>query len=909
VVQPDGKILLGGRFTTVAGQPRNRIARLNTNGSLEDIATFDPGLGADGAIGTIALQADGKFLVGNQFTSVDGQPRNRIARLHANGSIESIATFDIGTGASSFVFSAALQANGKVVLGGFLTTFNGQPRNLIVRLANDPATQSLTVPSANRVQWLRGGSSPETTSVAFALSTDGGSVWNPLGAGTRINGGWELTGLSLPPTGRVRARALLTGGLNNGSSGLAEEVAVLALPDTQTQAPILASPADNTVTSTPVVVSFNLPEAALPDSVKLTFSGVVTRQLTLAPSQESVGAHTFSFQPANPTAAPEVTAGVPIPDGVYTVELSYQDGLGNPVATDTSSNVVIDTAAPSIEGVFSPLVVVAGTLPDYTAQALTMDATAVLVTQSPLAGSATAVGTLTVTLTATDAAGNQAGTSFDVIVVASPAPEPVVQTGDEVPNEPPGTTFIEFGTPAIDQGRVGGTATIRFAGANPQRIIYGGVDGSVLARTGGLAPSGETFLSLGDPVFGDLAFGFAAKTRAPASTRVLNGLWSNRSAMPMIAQLAVQGGLAPGVKGGTFAKFTGFGLPRNRAGLLYMAKLKRGGGVSKANDFGLWRERPGGGTDLLLRTGGALEPVGGGSRRLRRILLMTAVPHAPDQRRSFAPDGFVAASTTFDDGNAAVVRVAPDGSLDVPVETTSPVPTLTGAKWAGFGAPATASRGRFAFLGKLTPGAGSVTKRDNEAIFASLNGNLEPILRRGATLPNLGGARLNKLGEPLLGESGLIGLLIALNGPGINARNRDAIVIRQSGEPKIVARLGDPAKDTGEDVVYARFLSIVVTDAPNARLVFTAILSGRGVTKSNRQGIWSVTPEGNVRLLLRLGARVPVGTEMPTVTLLDALQGKPANRGQGRSTDASGFVTARVKLSNGRSGVLRIPVP
>ena len=82
VVQPDGKILIGGDFTTRApnGGPavtRNRIARLNPDGTLD--TAFNPN--ANNTVSAIAVQADGKILAGGRFTSIDGQPRNRIARL------------------------------------------------------------------------------------------------------------------------------------------------------------------------------------------------------------------------------------------------------------------------------------------------------------------------------------------------------------------------------------------------------------------------------------------------------------------------------------------------------------------------------------------------------------------------------------------------------------------------------------------------------------------------------------------------------------------------------------------------------------------------------------------------------------------------------------------------------------
>jgi autotransporter-associated beta strand protein len=109
----------------------------------------------------------------------------------------------------------------------------GQSRNRIARLLNDPATQSLTIQGTSRIQWLRGGSSPEAQHVTFESSTDGGVNYTFLGNGTRITGGWELTGQSLPASGQIRARARTTGGYSNGSSGLVEAVAAFP-PETIT---------------------------------------------------------------------------------------------------------------------------------------------------------------------------------------------------------------------------------------------------------------------------------------------------------------------------------------------------------------------------------------------------------------------------------------------------------------------------------------------------------------------------------------------------------------------------------------------------------------------------------------------------------------------------------------------------
>jgi hypothetical protein len=79
-----GKPIVGGNFTTVNGTPRNRIARLNTDGTLD--TTFNPGSGMDNRVEAIALDSSSKLLVGGAFTKVNNITRNRIARLNTDGS-------------------------------------------------------------------------------------------------------------------------------------------------------------------------------------------------------------------------------------------------------------------------------------------------------------------------------------------------------------------------------------------------------------------------------------------------------------------------------------------------------------------------------------------------------------------------------------------------------------------------------------------------------------------------------------------------------------------------------------------------------------------------------------------------------------------------------------------------------
>jgi uncharacterized delta-60 repeat protein len=132
-VQLDGKIIVGGLFTDFNGTDINRIARLNTDGSLD--VNFDSGTGFNNNVHSTIIQANGKIVVGGEFTNYNGTGRNRIARLNSDGNID--VSFDPGLGFNHHVYSAAIQSDGKIIVGGNFTTFNGTTRNYIARLNTD----------------------------------------------------------------------------------------------------------------------------------------------------------------------------------------------------------------------------------------------------------------------------------------------------------------------------------------------------------------------------------------------------------------------------------------------------------------------------------------------------------------------------------------------------------------------------------------------------------------------------------------------------------------------------------------------------------------------------------------------------------------------------------------------------
>jgi uncharacterized delta-60 repeat protein len=132
-LQPDGKIIIVGNFTTYAGSGRIRIARLNADGSLD--TTFNPGQGADGEIAKAIVQPDGKIIIVGQFMNYANTERSRVARLNADGTLD--ASFNPGTGTDGNISDAILQSDGKLMIVGNFSYYNESRRLRIARLNSD----------------------------------------------------------------------------------------------------------------------------------------------------------------------------------------------------------------------------------------------------------------------------------------------------------------------------------------------------------------------------------------------------------------------------------------------------------------------------------------------------------------------------------------------------------------------------------------------------------------------------------------------------------------------------------------------------------------------------------------------------------------------------------------------------
>jgi uncharacterized delta-60 repeat protein len=230
-IQADGKILIGGSFTTVGSSTRNNLARINSDGSLD--ATFDPGItgGTTPTVSSISLQADGTIIIGGDFTTVAGETRINIARLSADGVLD--PTFN--TQMDARIYGVTVQPDGKYLITGAFEKmeYDFTAGYGLSRMKSwSAALQTLTASSdGSTVTWLRSGTAPEVSRVTFESSVDM-ITWSALGNGTRISGGWQLTGQTLPLNQNIylRARGITTGGNYNGSQSLVEAIRLVYLP-------------------------------------------------------------------------------------------------------------------------------------------------------------------------------------------------------------------------------------------------------------------------------------------------------------------------------------------------------------------------------------------------------------------------------------------------------------------------------------------------------------------------------------------------------------------------------------------------------------------------------------------------------------------------------------------------------
>ena len=200
-----------------AGQPQPPSGQpiLNADGSLD--TSFDPGTGVEELVvhpqvHAVALHADGRIVIGGFFKNVNGVPRDGIAQLDADGSVD--LTFNPGTGLQTYVaLAVAALTNGQVLVGGIFDKVNGVPRKSLARLNADGSVDaSFSVPNGGI-----GGSNALERVYALAVQPDGrviiGGDFTIVANGRGEAGAGDGVHMPLPPIdgGRVPHTPLARG--------------------------------------------------------------------------------------------------------------------------------------------------------------------------------------------------------------------------------------------------------------------------------------------------------------------------------------------------------------------------------------------------------------------------------------------------------------------------------------------------------------------------------------------------------------------------------------------------------------------------------------------------------------------------------------------------------------------------
>jgi len=818
--------------------------------------------------------------------------------------------------------------------------------NLSPSVADTPSAQvavSSAPSGADKVFTVTFRRDPRATDLTYQLQTSSDSVaWTtlvesvrgatPTGSGfvseTDIAGELPMkrvTAQSTVPSDAApefRLRVLRYAGAN-----LVQAAILANNPVTLTQQPpALLSPATGTAVKNPIQVSFVLPRAAMADSVKLNFDdGASVRTLQLAGALETAGSYDFSFHPTNPTAAPEIESGPAIPDGTYTVSIAYQDTLGNPPAADAHTNVKIDTVAPIItpDGALE-LVINAGLLPNYFSQVV-LSEPVVLQTQTPPRDSPVTVGTVTVTLTARDAAGNEGTRIFDVLVrplaavntklIASGEAAPDAGTMG-IPGGPPdGATLTSLGVPCIDNaGNVSYLAQWTGSAGRSSGLFHN--DNCLIGIGGDAAPvTGAKIKTLSDPVGseGNVAL-LATLSGVPKANTAVVLSNADGGRVPLVI---AQSGTPATADGAKFKSFKNVAVDGEYTA--FLARLVPGTGTNPrtnaTNDMGLWVKDGAGPLVLALREGQMI-----GNKTIKTIVSFATGAGSPGQGRGWLHESPAAgarllALVIFKEAKSQAIVEVDTATVATPlvlsqtgVANADGGPSVTDATFASYGLPAGSTQS-LAFLGSLSLNRTlGITSANARGVFALEGNRFAPVMRVGDD-QLFNNARVTALKDPVLSSDGGIAYLATLKGP--HRFTATSLWWKRPGQPREFVTMDRLDASDLPNGLFKSFTSLAI--AANRGPIFTATLfPGGGITKATANGAWAMDFKGELRLLVQAGVtQIDLsGTAgMKTVKSFTMLKALPGSVGVTRSFNDAQQVVWLATFTDKTQAIVTTEIP
>lgn len=947
VPQPDGKVIIAGSFINIGPLPRRNIARLNADGTLD--TGFDPY--TNGIVSCVAVQADGKVLVGGSFTELQPNgaltptPRNRIARLNADGSLD--LTFN--PNADGTVNCLAVQADGRVLLGGDFTTL--QPGNAaspvtrigIARLNSDGSLDTTFDPRAANVRSIAvqtdsrivigggfvtlspNGVTPAIVRQRVARLNSDGSVdlsFDPQANGVvacvavQPNGhillGGEFT--SLQPNGAVSSTS------RNRLARVQSDGTLDLVFDPNLNAPVssLAVQADGKIVIGGAFVSLQ-PNGA-PSTTTRNYVARLNADGTLDPGFDpnadagvsSVALQgdgrvllggTFAFLQPN-------GAATGIPTGFFA--RLYNEPAGQQITSPGNAQVVWTRRVSSPELTNVTFEYSRANGPNWTLLGpglrigTTPDWQIALPQDLPAGGFIRARGRVAGGL------GNGSAGLIEQISAFGAITRVVAGSGGStvIPGSEQRAVFVGFETPDLDIAK---GSVVTDDGKKLDAIFKS--SGDVLLRAkqtvmGGPIVNQRLLKQLqpptGDAVLGKLETG--GGITAANDDVLFTGLMSDNP-QPMVSEGQTIPN-APESQLGSFISVDGNGPVTFFRGTL---KGELAGGRKAVAVFAVGPAPVG--FRMLAYKGQVVD-----GKTVRTVATLVGQARTLTEGRWRAAPNALGVRLTFARGEQALylIPALADTPADwIPISKTGADadPAIPGALMRSFQLPAYAPDA-VVFDSLLQTGVGGITTRNSRAIFdaeGSLGGGAITLRLlaqlRGPSPPQSNFQRfLNTLAG--LGRASTIIGNATLNG--VNVSRGTIFDAGQDGQLRPIARLGERAPGGGR---FERFVSVAKPDGQGYGALVSALLriNGRdGVSSRNRAALYAVDSTGTLRCILRAGDMVESGDSDSTfkpVRSFVSLTPAPSSTGAARGYDENGRVAALVKFDDRSQAVISIQVP
>jgi len=639
-------------------------------------------------------------------------------------------------------------------------------------------------------------------------------------------------------------------------------------------------------------------------------------------------------------------------DGVLTPGVNPPSGSVFPIGeTDVAATVtdsdggnrqgtfrvrVEDTTAPQISGTFAPLVVYSdrsgkAALPNYIVQAVRSDAVGVTeVTQAPVAGTLLENGNTNVTLTARDAAGNTASTTF--AVTAIPGTAKLVAKADPVPgagvdpNIPATAKWTVFGFPSITMNgavpEVGWLGTVMVSATSSFSGIFSGPVGAPVLRlktnvvdsvtdAAGAPVTGLKFASFRTPVFAGGDFAAIATVKGTRVVPLVNdtGLWVNAGGT--LRGIARAGAVAPGAGTTKFSAFSSVAMPAPGT-VFFTAKLNT---PVLEKDFGLWRWNSTDGTQLILREGATID-LGAGPVKLKSFNTLTSVAGSPGHGRYDPSEPAIDVLLTTMSGtvaSTAIATITPDGVLHVTARANTT--DSAGRLLKSVGIPSSPGSDLAATaLATFAPNPTlNLTTANSRTVFDFETGTIlaQTATAAPGTTPATGPTpKFFSFQHPVAGF-GLGGVRMTAFGAALSgttiARDRGVWTHHPVNGLTLLAREGSVPPDA-PGTKWSGFSSVSVLEGRGPMFVGKLLQVPPKVTIANDTGFWATDSTGALRLFLRTGDRID-GKKVLSFALLGTVAGSPGQRRAWTADDTSPRVFYRVSFTDGSTAVMSTLIP